>query len=72
MVKQSKKGEGAKFVRFFGPVLDALRELGDSGTPLEVVRKVAANLNISEDEQNAPLKSGSQDLPTRLHGHAII
>ena len=59
MTKPSKKREGAKFIRFFGPVLDALRDLGGSGTPTEVTRKVAENLGISEDEQNAPLKSGT-------------
>jgi restriction system protein len=35
MAKQRNK-EGAQFVRYFGPVLDALRGLGGSGTPDEI------------------------------------
>jgi restriction system protein len=32
----SKRGEGPQFVRFFAPVIEALRELGGSGRPSEV------------------------------------
>ena len=31
--------QGTKFLRYFGPVLDALRTLGDSGTPDEVIER---------------------------------
>ena len=34
--KEKKKEEGAQFVKYFGPLLDALRGLGGSGTPDEV------------------------------------
>jgi len=56
-VKQ-KKDEGAQFVRHFGPLLDALRGLGGSGTPDEVVEKIAENLNVPDDVQNELLPSG--------------
>lgn len=54
-----KAHEGTRFLRFFGPVLDALRKLGGSGTPEEVVEQIAADLNLSDDVQNELLPSGS-------------
>ena len=53
-----KNSEGSKFLRFFGPVLDALRKLGGSGTPDEVVEQIAADLGLSDDVQNELLPSG--------------
>ncbi len=57
MAKQEKI-EGAQFVRFYGPVLDALRGLGGSGTPDEVVARVASDLDLSDEIQNELLPSG--------------
>lgn len=53
-----KATEGPQFVRFFGPLLDALRELGGSGTPDEVVEQIASDLGITDEEQNGLLPSG--------------
>lgn len=50
---------GPRFVRFFGPILEALRELGGSGSPDEVRAKVALLLAISDDELGEQLPSGS-------------
>ena len=50
--------QGAQFVRYFGPVLDALRGLGGSGTPDEVVERIAEDLKLSDDVQNELLPSG--------------
>jgi restriction system protein len=52
------KVEGAQFLRYFGPLLDALRALGGSGTPDEVVERIAADLNLPDDVQNELLPSG--------------
>ena len=41
---------GPKFVRYFGPTLQALVDLGGSGRAAEVVDKVAATLRLSEAE----------------------
>ena len=49
----------AEFTRYLGPVLDALRELGGSGRPREVMDKVAENLNISDEKREELLKNGS-------------
>jgi len=59
MAKQTKV-EGAQFVRYFGPLLDALRDLGGSGTPDEVVERVARNLSIPDSVQNELLPSGGE------------
>ena len=53
-----KSQEGAQFVKFFGPLLGALRELGGSGTPDEVVEQIAADLALSDEVQNELLPSG--------------
>jgi restriction system protein len=53
-----RTNEGTKFLRFFGPLLDALRKLGGSGTPDEVVEQIAADLDLSDEVQNELLPSG--------------
>lgn len=53
-----KNEEGAQFVKYFGPLLDALRELGGSGTPDEVVEQIAKDLALPDEVQNALLPSG--------------
>jgi restriction system protein len=50
--------KGAQFVRFFGPLLDALRGLGGSGTPDEVVVRIASDLHLTDSVQNELLPSG--------------
>jgi restriction system protein len=51
------KNEGAQFVRYFGPLLDALRALGGSGTPDEVVEQIAHDLDLPDEVQNELLPS---------------
>jgi len=53
-----KKVEGAQFVQYFGPLLDALRGLGGSATVDEAVDRVAADLSVPEDVLNETLPSG--------------
>lgn len=55
---QRKKEEGPQFVRYFGALLDALRSLGGSATPNEVVERIALNKGIPDDVQNELLSSG--------------
>lgn len=49
---------GAKFVSYFGPLLDALRSLGGSGSPDEVVDRIACDLAIPDEKLNETLSSG--------------
>ena len=58
MNKSVKQVEGAQFVQWFGPLLDALRSLGGSGTPDEVVDQIATTLKISDKQLNETLSSG--------------
>lgn len=48
----------AEFVKWFGPLLDALRDLGDSGRPREVSDRIAKNLNLTDEVLDETLKSG--------------
>ena len=53
-----RETQGPQFVRYFGPVIDVLKDLGGSGRPAEVRDKVADLLKISEGEQNQTMGSG--------------
>ena len=53
-----KNDECAQFVRYFGFVLDALRKLGGSGKPDEVIEQIANDLVLSDEIQNDLLPSG--------------
>ncbi|MBD2515965.1 restriction endonuclease [Nostoc sp. FACHB-973] len=50
---------GPKFVRFFSPIIEALKELGGSGRPSEVRDFIAKRLNISEEERTELLEGGA-------------
>lgn len=53
-----KKVEGAQFVQYFGPLLDALRGLGGSATVDEAVDRVASDLGVPDEALNETLPSG--------------
>lgn len=52
------KKKQAEFIKWLGPLLDALRDLGDSGKPREVSGKIASTLNLNDDILDATVKSG--------------
>lgn len=56
---RSRKTAGPKFVRYFGPVLDALRSLGGSGSPSEVADKIAETYKVPASQQEELMASGS-------------
>lgn len=49
----------ARFVQYFGPLLDALRGLGGSARPMEAVERIAEDLKLSQAVQEELLESGS-------------
>lgn len=49
-----------RFVKYFGPVLRALQQLGGSGRPDEVRTVIAQELKLSEEQQAEPLPSKVQ------------
>lgn len=55
---RQRKEEGSQFVRYFGPLLEALRGLGGSGSPDEVVERIASDLALPDELQNELLPSG--------------
>jgi restriction system protein len=62
-----KKKEGAQFTRYFGPLLDALRALGGSGTPDEVVERIAKDCGITDEVQNELMSSGELRFRNQVH-----
>jgi restriction system protein len=54
-----KPPKGPRFVRYFGPIVEVLKELGGSWRPEEVRGVVASRLAISDEEQSDQLPSGS-------------
>lgn len=54
----SHEKEGTQFLRWFGPLLDALRALGGSATPEEATDKVAEICSVAEEKQNELMESG--------------
>lgn len=65
--KRTKRISSAKFVSYFGPLLDALKQLGGSGTPEEVIDKIAKNLAVPESIQNEATSSGELRFPKNIH-----
>lgn len=65
MAKQPTKGPG--FVRYFGPLLEALRSLNNSGTPTEVAEKIADDLKLDDAEQNETIPSGQSRFYNRVN-----
>lgn len=49
---KGKKSSKAAFLRWFAPLIHALRDLGGSGTPAEARAKIIENEQLSEDEIN--------------------
>lgn len=58
MGERKRKATQAEFVKWFGPVLDALRQLGGAGKPKEVVEQIAKNLNLPDRVLEETMKSG--------------
>lgn len=53
-----EQSEGAQFVNWFGPLLDALRKLGGSGSPDEVTEQIATDQGVPDAAQNELTSSG--------------
>lgn len=64
----SKKKNGkAEFVKWFGPVLEALKALGGSAKPREIAEWIGGNYNVSDEVLNARYeKSGHLKFPNQI------
>ena len=56
---KSRDVKGPQFVRYFGPVMEALKDLGGSGRPSEVKDLIVEKLGLSDHEINETLESGA-------------
>ena len=57
----------SEFVRWMGPILDALRELGGSGKPREVCDLIAERQSLSDKKLEETLKSGQTRYYNQVH-----
>lgn len=62
-----KQTKGPEFIRFFRPVLEALRELGGSGTASEIVDRSMEIAKVTEAEQEAVNKNGLSRVKNQVH-----
>ena len=58
---------GARFANYMRPLVDALRELGNSGTPSEVRDRIGKNLGLSDQQIEEQNKSGASRFHNDLH-----
>jgi len=58
---------GPKFIRFFWPIVAALRDLGGSARPREVVDLAIETHGVSDDERAEQTKSGSLRVTNQAH-----
>jgi hypothetical protein len=65
-MSKRKSEEGTQFVRYVGPLLDALCKLGGSGTPDEGVERITIDFAISDEVQNELLASGELRFRNRV------
>ena len=56
--RSTTEGTGPKYIKYFGPVLDALRTLGGAAEPRSVMDKVKELVDISEHELSQTNKGG--------------
>jgi restriction system protein len=62
-----KKNNRTEFVKWFGPILDALRELGGAAKPKEITKFIGEKHNLSDDVLSARYeKSGALKFQNQL------
>ncbi|MGA2005644.1 MAG: DUF262 domain-containing protein [Terriglobales bacterium] len=66
IVNQARKSEGGRFLKYFGPLLDALRTLGGSGTPDDAVERIVLDLGLSDETRGELLASGESRLRNQV------
>ena len=67
MSQAERKTRQAEFVRWFGPLLDALRDLGGSAAPREALDRIAKTEAVPETLRSAILKSGQERFYNQVH-----
>ena len=62
-----QKARQSEFVRWFGPLLQALRDLGGSASPREALDRIAVIEKVPENLRNEVLKSGQERFYNQVH-----
>ena len=65
-MRSKKKTTGPQFLRYVRPVVETLRELGDSGTPTEVTERVIQRMRLSEREQEETTSNGQSRVRNQI------
>ena len=60
------KSKGPKFIRFFKPIIEVLKDIGGSGTVAEVIDHVIEKMMIPESEQEETLKGGQSRVRNQI------
>jgi restriction system protein len=63
----STKKRQSEFVRWFGPLLNALRALGGSASPREAIDHIAQAESVPDELRNTVLKSGQERFYNQVH-----
>lgn len=67
MSRAEGKTRGPQFVAYFGPILEALRELGGSGKPQEIIERIAGKFKVSEAQQQEKTRTGVPRFANKVH-----
>lgn len=63
---RSMPASGPQFIGYFGPVIEALKQLGGSARPAEVRERVVKNLGVSEELQTEVTSNGRARFDNRV------
>lgn len=58
MLERKKKSGQAEFLKWFNPLLEALREMGGSGKPKEIYEQIALMQKVPDSQREEVMKSG--------------
>jgi restriction system protein len=66
MIERKRKSKQAEFLKWFEPILNALRQLGGAGKSKEVVEQIAKELKIPDRILEETMKSGTLRFPNQV------
>jgi len=64
---KAKSRKGPHFIKYLGPTVEALKELGGSGRPAEVIDWIANALDVTDEHQLEVLSSGQTRFENQVH-----
>jgi restriction system protein len=67
VAEQKQKGKQSEFVRWFAPLLQALKDLGGSAAPREALERIAQIEKVPESLRNEILSSGQERFYNQVH-----